>query len=107
MNAPLGSFSARIAAAHTMGLISDREKAECDLIRKVRNEFAHKVKMSFDNPRVRDLCSGLSYSVPSDKKTPVSTRSVFSTASVLLIVNLTNRPHYVGQKRLKHEDWAY
>src|ERR1700730_6663198 len=41
-NAPLGTFSARIAACHAMGLISEREFKEYELIRKVRNEFAHK-----------------------------------------------------------------
>ena len=42
-NAPLGSFSARIVAAHALGLLSDVECAECQIIRKVRNAFAHDV----------------------------------------------------------------
>lgn len=42
-NAPLGNFSARIKAAYCLGLITDLECHECDVIRRVRNEFAHKL----------------------------------------------------------------
>jgi mannitol operon repressor len=31
----------------------------------------------------------------------------FSTSAVCLILNLTNRPHYVSQKRLKFVRWRY
>jgi DNA-binding MltR family transcriptional regulator len=47
----LGTFAARIAAAYSMGLISDLEYKDCELIRKIRNEFAHKVHMSFKDDR--------------------------------------------------------
>jgi mannitol operon repressor len=104
-NAPLGSLSARIAATHAMGLISEDERRECDLIRKVRNEFAHKVRMSFDNERVKGLCSSLKYSAKPYDKVTVSTRGAFSTAAVLLILNLTNRSHYVGLEKLAHRNW--
>lgn len=40
-NAPLGTFSARIKAAHALGLIMDHEFNEINLIRKIRNEFGH------------------------------------------------------------------
>lgn len=35
-NAPLGTLSSRIAACHAMGLISDEEFQECDLIRRTK-----------------------------------------------------------------------
>ena len=38
-NAPLGTFSARIKAAHCLGLISDHERDDCETLRKIRNEF--------------------------------------------------------------------
>jgi mannitol operon repressor len=106
-NAPLGTLSARIAGAHAMGLISEDERRECDLIRKVRNEFAHKVPMSFDNERVRGLCSALTYSAKPYGDVTVSTRGAFSTAAVSLILNLTNRPHYVALERLTHKNWRH
>jgi mannitol operon repressor len=103
-NAPLGTLSARIAAAHAMGLISEIERRECDLVRKIRNEFAHKVKMSFDDDRVKGLCSALTYSAKPNGDVTGSTRGRFTTAAVALIVNLTNRPHYVGQQALRYQD---
>jgi histone deacetylase complex regulatory component SIN3 len=106
-NAPLGSFSARIAAAHAMGLISDAEQRECDLIRKVRNEFAHKIKMSFDDKRVQGLCSALTFSAKPYEGAPVSTRGAFTTAAVALILNLTNRPAYVRNEKLSAREWKY
>ena len=42
-NAPLGSFSTKIAACHALGLITDEEAKQSDILRKVRNEFAHKI----------------------------------------------------------------
>ena len=106
-NAPLGSLAARTAAAHAMGLISEIEKDECDLIRKIRNEFAHKARMTFDNATVQSLCSKLTMSAKSYSDVTVSTRGLFTTAAVALILNLTNRPHYVGEHRLKEREWKY
>jgi len=104
-NAPLGSLSARNVACHALGLISDIEYKEGDLIRKVRNEFAHKVRMSFDNDKVKSLCANLSMSAKPYDNVTVSTRGEFTTAAVALIVNLTNRPYYVAQKALKYGNW--
>ncbi len=87
-----------------MGLISEREFQECELIRKIRNEFAHKVKMSFEDDRVRSLES-LAMSAKPYPGVEVSTRGKFTTAAVALVLNLTNRPHYVGEHALKCQDW--
>lgn len=40
-NAPLGTFSARTKAAFALGLISAEQHKDINLIRKIRNEFAH------------------------------------------------------------------
>jgi hypothetical protein len=37
---PLGTFSARIDAAHAFGLIGDDDAADIHVVRRVRNEFA-------------------------------------------------------------------
>src|SRR5689334_14500810 len=90
-NAPLGTRSSRIAACHAMGLISDQEYQECELIRKIRNEFAHKMKMSFSVEPVRGLCGSMNYSVPGEK----SPRGQFTSSAVVMLMRLTNRAHYV------------
>lgn len=104
-NAPLGSFAARIAAAFGMGLISEREYRECELIRKVRNEFAHQIKVSFGTEKVVSLCAQLTMAAKPYADVTVGTRGQFTTAAVSLILNLTNRPHYVGQRRLRAVEW--
>ncbi|WKA26379.1 transcriptional regulator [Bradyrhizobium roseum] len=106
-NAPLGTLSARNAACHAMGLISELEFKECDLIRRVRNEFAHKVKMSFEVSRVKNLCRNLSLRAKPYGAVTVSTRGEFTSAAVALILNLTNRPHYVAQRALTYGNWKY
>jgi mannitol operon repressor len=100
-NAPFGTLSSRMAACHAMGLISEAEYRESEVVRKVRNEFAHKVKMSFVNDRVRSLCATMKFSVPGEK----SPRGQFTSAAIMLVMNLTNRPHYVSQRSLKYGEW--
>ncbi len=40
--APLGCFAARISAAYSLGLIIKDERDDLNILRKIRNEFAHK-----------------------------------------------------------------
>jgi DNA-binding MltR family transcriptional regulator len=46
-NAPLGTFSARITGALALGVISEDEYHDLEIIRVVRNHFAHQLKASF------------------------------------------------------------
>jgi mannitol operon repressor len=106
-NAPIGSFSARSLTAYALGLISEREYRECERLRKVRNEFAHNVHRSFDVPKVKDICATLTFAAVGPPQAPVNTKGQFTTAAVGLILTLTNRPHHVEQKRLKHVEWPF
>jgi len=100
-SAPLGSLAARIAACHALGLISEREFHEAEIIRNVRNEFAHKLNMSFNDDRLKSLCGKMQMSVPGEK----SARGQFVSGAIVLLMHLTNRPHYVAQKGLKYGEW--
>ena len=104
-NAPIGTFSARIKAAHCLGLISQSERDDCDTLRKIRNEFAHNHRSSFDDQKVIDLCKNLHHAAKSYGAVTVSPYGQFSTGSVGLIMNLVNRAHYVSEQRLKRRDW--
>jgi hypothetical protein len=55
-NAPLGTMSTRTAAAYSLGLIHEREFKELEILRRVRNRFAHGVHVSFDMQYVKALC---------------------------------------------------
>ncbi|ASZ51792.1 putative mannitol operon repressor domain protein [Vibrio parahaemolyticus] len=54
-NAPLGTFSSRIEIAYRLGLITIETKELLSIFKKVRNDFAHQVKVdSFELPKVKD-----------------------------------------------------
>jgi mannitol operon repressor len=107
-NAPLGTFAIRTAAAAGLGLISDAEFKECNTLRKIRNKFAHHVRMSFADRSVIDLCGNLSLAPPSYATTvTVGAAGQFSGAATALILNLVNRPHYVAEQRRAAKTWPY
>lgn len=104
-NAPVGTFSAKIALAAALGLISERERRECDLVRKIRNKFAHNVHPSFEDEDIKSICLELTYRAMPYEGVEVNARGSFTSAAVALISNLTNRPHYVAQARLQLREW--
>src|SRR5690606_9400320 len=59
-NAPLGTFSVRIKMSYALGLITSTERHDLNLIREIRNEFAHAEHgITFENSRIVGLCSSL------------------------------------------------
>ena len=56
----LGTFASKIQMAYALGLISATGRADLDIIRKVRNAFAHRLSHStFENDSVKDRCLNL------------------------------------------------
>lgn len=107
-NAPLGSFSARIQLCHALGLINAYEYSEIELVRKVRNEFAHaRHGMSFENTRIRGLCATLISDLPEGAGYPISDpRFRFTNATVALVLRLYHRPDWVALERRASKDWV-
>ncbi|RZJ44618.1 MAG: transcriptional regulator [Brevundimonas sp.] len=68
--APLGSFSAKITAAHALGLVSEAEVRELDQLRRIRNEFAHQVDCALSSPKVRKLLASLTAPMPTENVSP-------------------------------------
>ena len=59
---PLGSFSSKIRLALLTGLCSNAACKDLDIVRAIRNEFAHSVlTMDFQSQRVKDLSANLSF----------------------------------------------
>ena len=57
---PLATFSAKIEVGHASGVFGPTTRANLHLIRKIRNEFAHRWEpLGFEADRVRRLCSNL------------------------------------------------
>ena len=106
-NAPLGTFSARITAALALGVISEDEYHDLEIIRKIRNAFAHRLKASFEEDGIKDRCDNLKAAAQPYADVEVNAEGRFTTAAVALILKLTNRAHYVAERRLSYEPWQY
>ena len=111
-NAPFGTFSSRIGGCYALGLISEDEHHDLQLIRRVRNDFAHDIATNFATQTVSGRCAALrgkafTYTLHTGEEVKVPPASQFSTAAVSLICNLVNRAHYVAQKRVSPAKWPY
>jgi len=59
---PLGTFSAKIILTYAMQLIGPLTQHDLDLIRTLRNGFAHSRRHAdFDTPQVAEVCKHLKY----------------------------------------------
>jgi mannitol operon repressor len=103
-NAPLGTFSARILAAFALGILSEDEYRKCNTIRKIRNEFAHRLGISFNDQRIRDLCATLG---PATMGMEADFRRRFSSAAVVLVAHLTRRAEHVSKERVAWQFWGF
>jgi mannitol operon repressor len=99
--APLGSFSYRTLAAILQGLISEQEYKDCNIVRDIRNKFAHKPDISFADQSVKDKCSNLS----GKNVEGASPQQYFIVAATNLIRGFTNGPNYVRENKLKYGAW--
>jgi len=89
-NGPLGTFSARTNTAYCLGLFSKDETRDLHLIRKIRNDFAHKlVDMSFASQEIANRCRELKGARIGGH--PSSPRESFSKAAVRLMVDIILR----------------
>lgn len=94
--APLSTFSSRIKLAYYLGLISRNCRRDLDIVRGIRNDFAHKPEIiSFETQSIRDRCKNLSFSY---QEKDADLRSHFTAAvmrvlSHIHIATLTTTPH--------------
>lgn len=66
--APFGTFRARIVAGKAMGLIGEKAAIDLDIIRDIRNQFAHALlSLSFNNELIAAECERLSDYDPDTK----------------------------------------
>lgn len=108
VNAPLGAFSARIKMTYSLGLITDLECRECNYIRRIRNEFAHKVHgLTFKDNKVHDLCQNLKANTPDGASFDGDARQLFINSVILTSLALWYRPDYNKQNKAKQYEWAH
>ena len=70
--APLGTFSSRISMAFALEIISKETKENLNTIRRIRNDFAHKMELhTFDEDQsIIDRCKNLQIAVKQAKSYP-------------------------------------
>ena len=97
----LDTFSSRILICHALGLITTEEKNHLEIIRKIRNSFAHKWdSVNFETQQIRDLANNLTWTTDVEHSIPATPTTRFVMTSVLLIINLQFRSiSIVEQKR--------
>ncbi|MEH6773268.1 MAG: hypothetical protein V7668_05050 [Cereibacter changlensis] len=111
-NAPLSTFSAKASASRALGLITSEEFSDIDLVRKIRNAFAHNILCSFADPKVgtwaRQLRTGMS-AVDAlhngDSSRVDNPEQRFSMVAASLVTALYNRAHYAEKSRLQDRSW--
>jgi DNA-binding MltR family transcriptional regulator len=94
---PLSSFWARIELAFLLGLISSRERRMLNLMRKIRNDFAHgSAPVSFSQSPVKERCLELDAKVLESLESKVQDypnpeKKFFAAFSFMLIVLVHRR----------------
>ena len=65
-NSPLSNFNSKISMCYYLGIISKYEYEALEIIRKIRNIFAHEIEIKKleDSQSIRDLCKTLN--IPED-----------------------------------------
>lgn len=59
-NGPFGTFSSRIDGAYALGLLPKNVRADIQLVRKIRNDFAHVSKpITFEDQPIISRCQAL------------------------------------------------
>ena len=65
------------------------------------------INISFEEQSIIDLCKNLQLRAKDYEGVHVNPHGQYATASTALILNLTNRAHYVSKERLKLKNWPY
>lgn len=107
-NAPLGSFSSRIKMSYALGLITEVEFKECDLIRRIRNEFAHSIHgMDFQNQKLSALCKNLKANTPDGSRFNGNARQLFINSVIMVSMSLWYRPEYAVPYKSQLRTWKW
>ena len=106
MNAPFGTLSSRISGCYALGLIEQHEYNEMEIIRKIRNKFAHNWdNVSFTTDSIKDLTNNLPWRGPMEYEVTSGTKDRFCTAMSMLMVDLVWRTRLVKMERLTLKQW--
>lgn len=92
-NAPLGTFSARIAAARALGIITEEWRRELDLLRDVRNGLAHSVTATLGDRPILSKCNELQLCLPEKATDASGARERYWMSATAILFNFLNYLH--------------
>ena len=99
-NAPLGTFSSRIKAAYSIGLITKEQFFDLERLRKIRNEFAHTWKpIDISSQKIATLIESMAFSRIDDQFPETLTEKIRSSMSCLL-VEIRSSTHQIKKRGL-------
>jgi len=111
-NAALSTLSAKASASRALGLISHEEFSDIELVRKIRNSFAHSVMCSFEDEKIKSWTIALKVGMSvldalekGHKSRVDDPKQRFGMVTTSLVTSLYNRAHYVKKERLNDRDW--
>ena len=93
---PLSAFSARTKAAFSLGLIAKDELQAIEMVRAVRNSFAHKLGISLADTSLHDKCKDLYRKTYNDDST-FDAKHYYSAACTRLLMILCSRIASIAQ----------
>jgi mannitol operon repressor len=101
---PLAVFSARIKMCYALGLIAEPEYDECEIIRRVRNKFAHRLHgLTFDDQQVAGWCGNLKAMTFLQGRA----RQRFIHSVITLCMVLWYRPAHAAPFRAQDRKWPW
>jgi mannitol operon repressor len=101
---PLGGFSARIKMCYALGLITEVEFKECEVIRRVRNQFAHQLHgLTYDDQQIADWCDNLKAMTYMEG----SARQRFINSVITLCMVLWYRPAHAAPFKAQERKWSW
>lgn len=87
--APMGTFSSRIKAAYSLGLVTDEQFGDLEQLRKIRNLFAHTWQpISLEDQRVIGHIRSMSYA-PYLQAYPETVEAKLRSSGYALLLTLT------------------
>jgi mannitol operon repressor len=92
-NAPLGTFSAKIAAARAIGVISEEWRRDLDLLRGIRNDFAHSVTATLGDEPILNKCNELRHCLPKKATDAEGARTRYWMSATAIIFNSLTALH--------------
>ncbi|MCZ4314629.1 MltR family transcriptional regulator [Comamonadaceae bacterium G21597-S1] len=110
-NAPLGAFSSRIKVCWALGLITTVERDDLNVVRSIRNEFAHREHgISFIDSKISGFCSSLK-----SRRRPEMVEAMggypprqrFNDAVLFNAMQLWYRPEHASEFKSAERSWPY